>query len=152
MANSDGGGWAVLFLIGIGIYSLSGNEEKEAETQLIVDELGVSEDEAAELLSSYGNAQDVIDDTAEDYREPFDEYAAKEAAEDQLASESYNYSYGCTIDCSGHEAGWRWRAENGYSTPGNSQSFHEGGMAFDDAVEDRVDEMRNAYENGEEPY
>lgn len=84
-------------------------------------------------------------------REPFDEDAARGAAEQELALQGYDYSYGCTDDCSGHEAGWQWRADNGYSTYGNSQSFAEGGYAFDEALEARVDEMRDDYEAGYEP-
>ncbi|NWG52858.1 MAG: hypothetical protein HXY28_03985 [Hydrogenophilaceae bacterium] len=88
---------------------------------------------------------------ASEDREPFDEDAAREAAERDLASEGYDYSYGCTDDCSGHEAGWQWRAENGYSTYGNSESFAEGGYAFDEALESRVEEMRDDYEAGLDP-
>ncbi|MEQ1809382.1 MAG: hypothetical protein ABL889_05635 [Terricaulis sp.] len=84
-------------------------------------------------------------------REPFDEDAAREAAEEELASEGYDYSYGCTDDCSGHESGWQWRAENGYSADGNSESFAEGGYAFDEALESRVEEMRDDYEAGQDP-
>ncbi|MEJ0058177.1 MAG: hypothetical protein WDM79_00600 [Terricaulis sp.] len=87
----------------------------------------------------------------EEDRAPFDEDAAREAAEQDLASEGYDYSYGCTDDCSGHEAGWEWRAENGYSTDGNSDSFEEGGYAFDEALESRVEEMRDNYEDGVDP-
>lgn len=87
----------------------------------------------------------------EEYRAPFDEDAAREAAEQDLASEGYDYSYGCADDCSGHEAGWQWRAENGYSTYGNSDSFEEGGYAFDEALESRVEEMRDNYEDGVDP-
>lgn len=83
-------------------------------------------------------------------REPFDERAARRAAERKLARDGYDYSYGCTIDCSGHEAGWQWRADNGYATPGRSQSFEEGGNAFDEALERRVDRMRDDYEAGED--
>ena len=90
--------------------------------------------------------------SGEEEPEPFDEDAAREAAEEDLAAEGYDYSYGCTDDCSGHEAGWQWRAENGYSTYGNSQSFEEGGYAFDDALEDRVEEMRDDYEADVDPY
>ena len=87
-------------------------------------------------------------------REDFDEDAAREAAEADLASETYQdngATYGCTVDCSGHEAGWQWRDENGYAAKGNSQSFSEGGQAFDEAVDDRVEELRSDYEDGEEP-
>lgn len=42
--------------------------------------------------------------------------------------------YGCTQDCSGHEAGWSWAEENGVTDPydcgGNSMSFQEGCMAY----------------------
>lgn len=95
--------------------------------------------------SSYSYSED------EEKREPFDEDAAREKAEEELASEGYDYRYGCTDDCSGHEAGWRWRAENGYSTDGKSRSFSEGGEAFDYAVEERVEEMRSEYDDGYDP-
>ena len=85
-----------------------------------------------------------------EYREPFDERAARRAAERELAYEGYDYSYACTQACSGHEAGWEWRAQNGYSAYGNSQSFAEGGYAFDEALERRVDKMRDDYELGYE--
>lgn len=88
---------------------------------------------------------------ASDERQPFDEDAAREPAESELASEGYDHSYGCTDDCSGHDAGWQWRAENGYASRGNSESFAEGGYAFDEALESRVDEMRDDYEAGIEP-
>lgn len=84
-------------------------------------------------------------------RADFDEDAARDAAEEEVASESYQSigtPYGCTQDCSGHEAGFAWRRDNGYATPGNSNSFDEGGRAFDDAVEERIQEMRSDYENG----
>ena len=118
------------------------------------------------LLAGCGNSSEkhVDDDSSPDHteasysysedeekREPFDEDAAREKAEEELASEGYDYRYGCTYDCSGHEAGWQWRAENGYSTYGKSRSFAEGGEAFDDAVEERLEEMRSDYDDGYEP-
>lgn len=149
MASDSSGGWIILGLAALAIYSCSASEEDEADQQYIVDQLGVSEDEASNLLESYGSAEDAVDDSRDAYREPFDEDAARQAAEAELASEGYDYRYGCTIDCSGHDAGWQWRADNGYSTPGNSNSFDEGGRAFDEALEERIDEMRNEYESGE---
>lgn len=142
MANNsdDGAGAIVLLLVGgLWLYNCSGPSEDE---QLVADELGVSTEEAASLMDQYDEPYDAI----EDYREDtFDEDAAREAAEADLASEGYDYSYGCTFDCSGHEAGWQWRAENGYAAAGESPSFDEGGQAFDEAVEERVEEMRNEY-------
>lgn len=104
----------------------------------------------ASSVGSVGYADDGDEESGED-REPFDEDAARDAAESELASQPYDGSYGCTIDCSGHEAGWQWRAEHGYAVNGKSNSFSEGGQAFDDALESRVDEMRESYDNGEEP-
>jgi hypothetical protein len=149
-ANSDSGGGIVFAIIALAVlYSCSqGSSEDE---QYVADELGVSTEEASSLLDEYGDPDDAIDDYRDASREAFDEDAARSAAEDELASEGYDYSYGCTDDCSGHEAGWQWRAEHGYSTPGYSNSFDEGGRAFDEAVEERVDEMRSDYEAGEEP-
>lgn len=104
-------------------------------------------------LSQSGDDYDEFADPyVEEERGEFDEDAARRRAEDDLALEGYDYSYGCTDDCSGHEAGWQWRADNGYSTYGNSQSFAEGGYAFDDAVEDRVESMRDDYEAGSDEF
>lgn len=146
-ANSGGGGGIVFAIIAAALlYNCSqGSDEDE---QYVADELGISSEEASTLLDEYGDPDDAIGDYRDTYREEFDEDAARQEAEEQLASEGYDYSYGCTDDCSGHEAGWQWRADNGYSTQGNSNSFEEGGMAFDDAVENRVEEMRSDYESG----
>lgn len=95
-------------------------------------------------------------ETAEEDRQDFDEDAARDAAEDEIASEDYlgvGSPYGCTDDCAGHEAGFRYRAENGFVGYGSdSDSFRERGQAFEDAVEERVEEMREQYESGEDPY
>jgi hypothetical protein len=101
----------------------------------------------------YYAAADVTDEDEE--REPFDEDAAREAAEEEIGSDTYagiGMPYGCTDDCSGHEAGFAWRRDNGYVTSGNSDSFREGAQAFEDAVDERVEEMEAEYEDGEEPY
>ena len=46
------------------------------------------------------------------------------------AAAQYSGQYGCTDDCSGHEAGYAWAEENGIDDPddcgGRSQSFIEG--------------------------
>lgn len=126
-----------------GYYEDSDVEEDEAVSY-------GEEDEVASYGGSYSGGYGSYGD--EEEREEFDEHEARRVARDQLSSEGYDMSYGCTIDCSGHEAGWQWGAENGYSTYGNSQSFHEGTMAFEDALDDRVNEMRDDYEDGEEVY
>jgi hypothetical protein len=42
--------------------------------------------------------------------------------------------YGCTVDCSGHEAGYEWAESNGVDDSaecrGNSESFIEGCLAY----------------------
>jgi hypothetical protein len=94
-------------------------------------------------------------ETSEETRPDFDEDAAKNAAEDEVAGESYTEigsPYGCTDDCSGHEAGFRYRAEHGYAGDNpDSPSFNEGGQAFDEAVEERVEEKRQAYDSSDDP-
>lgn len=152
MANDSGAGWILLGLAALALYTCSGSDEVQADREYIIDELGVSDEEADELLGSYGSPEDVVDDYRNANRDDFDEDAARAAAESELASSGYDYSYGCTDDCSGHDAGWQWRADNGYATPGNSNSFDEGGRAFDEALEERVDEMREEHESGEEVY
>lgn len=46
----------------------------------------------------------------------------------------YVAGYPCTVDCSGHEAGYEWAEENGIDDPddcdGNSESFIEGCQAY----------------------
>lgn len=130
----------------------SSETESEASTEPVAKGVGIYNTPPEGSLGTgiYGRTAFPSYDEEEE-REPFDERAARRAAERKLAGEGYDYSYGCTDDCSGHEAGWQWRADNGFSTPGNSQSFYEGGQAFDEALDRRVDKMRDAYEAGEEP-
>jgi hypothetical protein len=49
-------------------------------------------------------------------------------------AQEYFHGYECTVDCSGHEAGYDWAATNGITDPnqcgGDSQSFIEGCQAF----------------------
>lgn len=94
------------------------------------------------------------EDEAEAERKPFDEARASDAAEEEVSGESYTglgSPYGCTDDCSGHEAGFKWRAEKGHQGfSADSPSFNEGGQAFEDAVEEKVEERRTAREDGEE--
>lgn len=64
--------------------------------------------------------------------ETYDEYDERR---DKLEGENGSYAgYGCTQDCSGHEAGYQWAAENGITDPdncgGNSWSFIEGCRAY----------------------
>jgi len=43
--------------------------------------------------------------------------------------------FNCTVDCSGHEAGYRWAEQHSiddedYCPDGDSESFHEGCIAY----------------------
>ena len=68
----------------------------------------------------------------------------------------YSGQYGCTQDCSGHNAGYEWAEQNDIADPddcgGNSQSFIEGCQDYAEArqqeIQDQADEgMRQARED-----
>lgn len=69
---------------------------------------------------------------AQEYAE---ELEAEEDDEDTLMVTQQTFmGRPCTIDCSGHEAGYRWAEENGIDDPnecdGNSNSFNEGCQSY----------------------
>lgn len=76
----------------------------------------------------------------------FDEETARADAEQEVADEGY--SGPCTIDCSGHDAGFTWAAD-GHEDGGTSRSpsFDEGQVAYDEAVEERLEEKRQEFED-----
>ncbi len=87
-----------------------------------------------------GNAEAATDDGADlaDYEgqefanETYPEYDARR---DSYEGDRGSFSdYGCTQDCSGHEAGYEWAAEHGIDDPddcgGKSWSFEEGCRAY----------------------
>ncbi len=85
---------------------------------------------------------------AEAEREDFDEDAARDRAEEEVASEGYHGP--CTQDCGGHDAGFSWAADgNPDGGTSTSQSFDEGQQAYEDAVEERIEDQRQAYEDGD---
>ena len=79
----------------------------------------------------------------------FDEDQAREDASAEVASEGYQGS--CTDDCSGHNAGFNYAAE-GHDDGGvsDSPSFDEGQQAYDEAVDEKVEEKRQAHDDGED--
>jgi|CXWL01.1.fsa_nt_gi hypothetical protein len=110
------------------------------------------------LLMACGSSDDYDqDDTAISYdasesepadqSEDFDEDAARERAEAEVGSEGYDGP--CTSDCSGHDAGFAWAADGkqDYGTS-NSRSFDEGQEAYEDAVDERVEQYHEAHEDG----
>lgn len=88
----------------------------------------------------------------------FDEDAAREDAVADVGSETFSVvgdTSTCTDDCSGHEAGFEYAKEQGYTdssecSGGSSQSFNEGCEAFGAAIEERVEEARSEFEGGGE--
>lgn len=80
-----------------------------------------------------------------------DEHAAAEradqAAADVVSGTTYvdqGAPYGCTQDCSGHDAGYAWAQDNDVSDPddcgGDSQSFIEGCRAYGEAYQEAREE------------
>ncbi len=62
--------------------------------------------------------------------------------------------FDCTVDCSGHAAGYKWAEEHGIENEdncpeGNSQSFHEGCIAYTRDPSLDPDSDDNGYAVGE---
>lgn len=147
--------WFVFGFVALALSGCTSSEDGDLEN-----DDGFSSDSYAAEPGELSGATDVSysqnshSSPSDEERPDFDEDAAREAAEDDIGSDSYTglgAPYGCTVDCSGHEAGFNWRRDNGYAASGNSQSFEEGGRAFDEAADERIEEMRDAYDSGEEP-
>lgn len=74
-----------------------------------------------------------------------DAEAAAERAEAEVSDTTYadqGQPYGCTDDCSGHEAGYQWANEHEVANPedcsGNSASFIEGCRARAEAYQEAL--------------
>lgn len=143
MSESSSGRLVLLGLVGLAVYSCSGSDPDEPATEEVAYTAGV---ESGDQDSSDADEAEAPE------RAAFNEDAAREAAKEEVSDESYasiGRPYGCTIDCSGHDAGFAWAAQ-GHEDRGlsNSRSFDEGQEAYEEAVDERVDEMRNDYEAG----
>lgn len=106
--------------------------------------------------------------------ESFDEFAAESEAESELRRKRYRQVgplWKCTEDCSGHDAGFAWAADNRIrrrsGCSGDSRSFEEGcetyvkerdalveekRLAFDADAELAADEAASLAEAGDEDY
>lgn len=79
----------------------------------------------------------------------FDEADARVDAAADLSATTYEAeegSFACTEDCSGHDAGWAWAAENSVTDAfecAGSGSFQEGCEAYAAALEARVEEAED---------
>jgi hypothetical protein len=72
---------------------------------------------------------------------------ARADAEADLSGTTYEQVAGsaaCTVDCSGHDAGYEWAQENEITDPndcdGNNDSFIEGCRAYGEEIERRAQE------------
>jgi hypothetical protein len=95
---------------------------------------------------SSGEDPEVFDEEAEStVSRPQAEQAAPEAVQGTTYDDQ-GQPYGCTSDCSGHDAGYRWADENQVLDPsdcgGNSQSFIEGCMAYAEAYQTALEGAR----------
>lgn len=136
-SDSGCGTWIVIGLVAFGIWRCSSGGTDPGNG-------GASFSPSAE----YGSGRFASSDELADMRADAEAHAVADLAYSSYQTESY--AYGCTDDCSGHEAGWQWAAENEISDPGdcggNSLSFEEGCMAFGEAVRERADQAVGDHE------
>ena len=134
----------VLILGGIYYCSKASPEEKAAKEQAVISGEAPNPGGLSGVVSRMNPT-----------RKEFNEDRAVDAAHDFLSAESYvstNGSASCTDDCSGHEAGWQWAKDGNSCGSGESTSFDEGCAAYETAVEERVQEARNRYNNGDDTF
>lgn len=94
------------------------------------------------FLSGNSESSNSLEGYSGRYGETYEEY-------EQLPVTSDNWE--CTDDCSGHEAGYEWAADNGISDPddcgGKSDSFIEGCEAYANEQMMETDEDYSDYES-----
>ena len=110
-----------------------------------------TDDEFGEQSISYGG-----DEESERERH-FDEDRARDEARADVGSETYSgvgRPYGCTIDCSGHDAGFEWARDRELEDcwGGRSQSFAEGCRTYGEEIDRKVEEARDQFESGADEY
>ncbi|MGE3746618.1 MAG: hypothetical protein AB7G25_13085 [Sphingomonadaceae bacterium] len=90
----------------------------------------------AESTETSGQGDDLFDTEADTDGEKGDEtYSEFDARRDSIAGTAgYSGGYGCTEDCSGHDAGRQWAEDHGVSDEsecgGKSWSFQEGCVSY----------------------
>ena len=96
-----------------------------------------------ETDSASYNSRDALEQSYSTYDVPAPAYPVEEyRSPEPYVSSGYQNAgapYGCTSDCSGHDAGWEWAEENEITDPydcgGNSISFEEGCMAYAEEIQ-----------------
>ena len=86
-------------------------------------------------VENVGGDDSIVNETPEIFDESDDSDGEQITQDSPDSSEELHYKgYRCTVDCSGHEAGYEWAEEKGISDPddcgGNSQSFIEGCRSY----------------------
>lgn len=134
--NSGCGTWIVIAFVGAVVWQCA---RDKAPVEVEADYSSYSSPEASDTDYSTYSSLSPIPYVVEDPVTP----------EAQVSSgyQDAGTPYGCTDDCSGHDAGWAWAEENAVTDPGecggNSMSFEEGCIAYAEEQEaDRPDEDR----------
>ena len=151
--STPGQGWGAVaagLLVVAGVVYWGGGggagEDGSTDTEVVGTESTSWSSDTSGFGTSLASASGYASDTVEQ-REEIDEDEARERAAEDVP---YSYSaagspYGCTEDCSGHEAGYRWAADNGVTDGscygGDSPSFDEGCRAYGEAIEERAEEI-----------
>ena len=149
MADNSESGCGSLLLVGaiffgVHYYSSSNADEKAVREQAVIS------GEAAKpgmFDSAIGSVNPIRPDFSED--------RAQDAAQVYVSTLTYESAVGgaqCDGDCSGHEAGWQWAKDGNSCGSGDSPSFDEGCEAYESAVEERVDEARSRYNDGDDTF
>lgn len=127
-------GWAATGGVAVLIAVLSGGEEKPSETKEAADAVSYVAAPAASVEPAA-----IVEQPTVKGGETYPEYDARR---DALGGSAGSYGdYGCTQDCSGHDAGYQWAEDNEITDPddcgGKSWSFEEGCRSF---AEERQEE------------
>lgn len=119
-----------LLALGVGLFLVAQCMDGANNQRLAADEDRLSADQSTQAA--------MFADTSEDAA------ATAQAALEDTTYADQGRPYGCTEDCSGHDAGYEWAGENDVTDPddcgGNSQSFIEGCKA-------RAEAYQAAYED-----
>ena len=111
------------------------------------------------LLASCSGASEEYNEDADESFELSDSsevragetYEEFDARRDEIDGAKGSLSgYGCTVDCSGHDAGYQWAEENSITDPddcgGKSWSFEEGCQAY---ASEQSEDTGTEYDEGE---
>lgn len=106
---------------------------------LLINGCAKSEEDVQRITGS-----DRVAEVAPDVPSDPDKAANAEAEVQGTTYADQGEPYGCTDDCSGHEAGYQWADDNDVTDPddcgGNSQSFIEGCQAHAEAYQEALSE------------